>query len=119
MKRNEKKDKLFMGIMMILCLLLFFKRITGEVSHVILGIFLLSIIAIHIYRQIGKIKYKQASVQMVDRILFLALAVVFVSGILLHPLQGVLIIRILHKVSSVIFALGMIIHVLQHKCFHG
>lgn len=115
MNRNGTRDKLFAGITILFCLLLFCKRLTGEVCHAVLGLLLLSITVVHVYRHIRKLKYKKSSVQMVDRMLFIALAVVLVSGILLHPLQGAFIILILHKLSSVVLVLGIITHVLQHR----
>ena len=47
--------------------------------------------------------------------MLIALAFVFLSGMLLHPLQGTLAVLILHKMSSVIFVIGMIVHVVQHR----
>lgn len=73
MNRNETRDKLFAGITILFCLLLFCKRLTGEVCHAVLGLLLLSITVVHIYRHIRKLKYKKPSVQMVDRMLFIAL----------------------------------------------
>ena len=54
-------------------------------------------------------------VQWVNVMLLVALAVVFLTGILLHPFQGVLLIKLLHKLFSVILVVGVIIHVVQHK----
>lgn len=115
MKKNEKKDKLFLIIIFLLCLLLFCKRLTGEACHAILGLLLVSMAVVHVCIHIRKLKYKKLSVRMMDSLLFIALAVVLVSGILLHPLQGAFFILILHKISSVVLVLGMIVHVLQHK----
>lgn len=117
MNRNGTRDKLFAGITSLLCLLLFCKRLTGEVCHVILGMLLSIMIVVHVGRHMRKLKYKKTSVQMVDRMLFFAFTVVFVSGILLHPLQGAFLILILHKISSVVLVLGTIAHVLQKLSF--
>lgn len=69
----------------------------------------------HVWRHIGKLKYKKRSVQIADWVMLIALAIVFFSGILLHPLQGTVMILMLHKVSAVILVLGMIAHVVQHR----
>ena len=45
------------------------------------------------------------------------LAVLMITGILLHPLHGVLIVLILHKLSAVLFVFGLIAHVVQHRNF--
>ena len=47
--------------------------------------------------------------------LLVALSVVFVSGLLLYPLQKMLIILILYKISFVCFVAEIIVHVLQHR----
>lgn len=114
-KWNKKSSKLFLGVTLLLCLLLFFKRLTGEVCHIILGLLLLGVTAMHIRRHIGKLKLKKRSVQIVDVLLLATLLAVFVSGVLLHPLREMLPILILHKISSVCFVAGMIAHVLQHR----
>lgn len=112
---KERKDKLFWIITFVLCLALFLKRQTGEIVHVFFCVILNSMIGVHIYRHFGKIKYKNKSVRWVDWGLMVALATVFVTGILLHPLQGILLIKILHKLSSVFLITGMVVHVVQHK----
>lgn len=104
-----------MSISLILCLLLFCKRLTGEICHVILGIIFFSMAAMHVCRHIGRLKYKRRSVRIMDLVMLIAMAVVFFSGMLLHPLQGSLVILIIHKMASVIFVIGMIVHVIQHR----
>ena len=111
----KRKEKLFMSISLILCLLLFCKRLTGEICHVILGMVLWGMTAVHVCRHIGKLKYKKGSVRITDLVMLIALAFVFLSGMLLHPLQGTSVVLILHKMSSVIFVIGMIVHVVQHR----
>lgn len=62
-------------------------------------------------------KYRVRSLQLVDALLLGTLAVLMITGILLHPLHGVLIVLILHKLSAVLFVLGLITHVVQHRNF--
>lgn len=115
MKRNEKKRKLFVLMTLVLCLLLLLERLTGEICHVILGVILMTMILVHVRREIGKLKGKKLPIRLVDWGLFGVLATVFLTGMMLHPLQGVLLIKVLHKLSSVLLVLGMIVHVVQHK----
>lgn len=115
MKSNREKGKLFGIVILLLCMLLFLHRLTGAVCHVVLGMLLVVMIVVHVCRQICKLKYKSRAIQLVDKVLLLALAVTIVSGILLHPLQGVLAIKILHKLSSLLLVGGTIMHVVQHK----
>ena len=115
MNRNGIRDKLFVRIASLLWLLLFCKRLTGEVCHVILGLLLIIMIVVHVCRHMRKIKYKKPAVQMVDRMILFAFTVVLATGILIHPLQGAFLILILHKISSGVLVLGTIAHVLQHR----
>lgn len=115
MKMNEKKEKLFLIITLVLCLVLFLKWLTGEIGHILLGMFLIILLVVHICKKFGKIKYMNQSVRLVDWGLMAALAVVFVTGMLLHPLHGMMVIKILHKLFSVLLAVGMIVHVVQHR----
>lgn len=112
---HKKKEKLLMIITIVLCVLLFAKELTGDLLHGILGLLLLIVILIHVCRQMKKMKYKKASIRKVDIMLMASLAVLVLTGILLHPLQGMLLLKILHKLSAVLFVIGMIVHVLQHR----
>ena len=111
---NVKKEKLFGIITLVLCLLLFLERLTGGICHAILGILFIILLVVHICRQIGKLKYKKMSIRLVDWILLIAMIAVFLSGMLLHPLQEMIAIKILHKISSVVLMIGIILHVLLH-----
>ena len=115
MKMSENRNQLFAGVTASLFMLLFCKRLTGEVCHAILGMLLAGMSVVHVWRHIGKLKFKKRSVQIADWVMLIALAIVFFSGILLHPLQGTVMILMLHKVSAVILVLGMIAHVVQHR----
>lgn len=111
----KKKEKLFMAISTVICALLFLQRLTGEIGHVVFGAILIIMVLVHMCRQITKMKHKKMGVQTVDWVLMAALAVLCVTGMLLRPLQGMLIIKILHKLAAVIFVSGMIVHILQHR----
>ncbi|MGN0408243.1 MAG: hypothetical protein ACI4EJ_08280 [Bacteroides sp.] len=62
-----------------------------------------------------KINNRSRYVKLVNMMLIAALALVFLSGILLHPLQGAAAIKILHKISSLAFVLAVVVHILQHR----
>ena len=115
MKMSERKEKLFAVITLALCLLLFLERLTGEICHVVLGMCLVIMTLVHVCRQIGKLKYKKTSVQLADWGIFAALAVLLFTGMLLHPLQDMLLIKMLHKLSAVFLTSGIIVHVVQHR----
>ena len=114
LKKNRKKE-LFTVLTMALCLLLFLQRLTGEICHAILGLFLIGIMAVHLYRQHEKLMYQKVPVQLVDWMILADLAVVLLSGILLHPLREAVVFQIIHKVSSVILVIGVLVHILQHR----
>lgn len=113
---KEKKTKRWLTLMSLgLCLILFGKRLTGEIPHILLGFLLSAVIVVHICRNAKKTKYMRLSVRLIDRLLIFCLAAVVLSGILLHPMRGVPAVLLVHKLSSVLFLLGMIVHVIQHK----
>lgn len=111
----KRKEKIFMAVTLVFCVLLFLQRLTGEIGHAVLGILLMILVIVHMCRQITKMKHKKMSVQMADWVLMVALAVLFLTGMLLHPLQGALIIKLLHKLAAVIFVLGILVHIAQHR----
>lgn len=108
------KKRLFILISLVLCVLLFLQRLTGEIWHAAAGMLLAVMVLVHIWRQMGKVKYMKPSVRVVDYILMAALAVLILTGILLHPLHGALAVKLLHKLSAVFFVLGMIGHLIQN-----
>lgn len=61
-----------------------------------------------------KIKEK-LSIKLVNWWLTITLILVFVSGILLHPFQGVFGVMILHTISALLFVAGILVHIIQHK----
>lgn len=64
-----------------------------------------------------KMKKKRAGLFMrcVNRIIPAALIVVFISGILLYPLEGVQAVKVIHKLSAVVLAVGAAVHMAQHR----
>lgn len=112
---NKTKNKLLLLVTLILCILLFARRLTDGILHDILGLALLIILVVHLCMTMKKMKYRARSLQIVDALLLGTMTVLMVSGILLHPLHDVLIVLILHKLSAVLFVLGLIAHVVQHK----
>lgn len=111
---KKKNEKLLMIMTLVLCVLLFAQRLTGGILHAVFGVLLAVIMGIHMWRQSGKMKYRKTAVCAVDWILAAAIAVVILTGILLHPLQNILAIKIIHKLSAVVFVLGGSVHMVQH-----
>lgn len=109
-------SKLLLSIITLaLCVLLFLQRLTGGIWHAVFGIFLIIIATVHLCRQNVKLKYRSRSIQIIDWALIALLAVLLLTGILLHPLHEVLALKIIHKLSAVLFVFGIIAHMVQHK----
>lgn len=103
------------GLTLLLCVLLFLERLTGQIWHAVLGIALIIFCVVHLCRKNGELKHGKLSVRVVDWALIALLAILFVSGMLLHPFQGVLALKIIHRLSAVLFVLGLITHLVQHR----
>ena len=58
---------------------------------------------------------KKRKRQIVNMVMTISLIVVMASGILLHPLRGVVLIKILHTLSSLTLTASIVVHVLQHR----
>lgn len=113
---KTKYSKLFLTIILLaLCVLLFLERLTGGIWHAVFGILLTIVATVHLCRQNAKLKYRTRSIQVIDWALIALLAILFLTGFLLHPLHDVLALKILHKLSAVLFVLGVIAHILQHR----
>lgn len=114
-KAKKTNGKLLMLASIILCILLFLQPLTGDILHAIFGVLLLILILVHIGRNRKKIKYKKKSVQVVDWMIIIALIILIVSGVLLHPMRGLLALKIAHRLSAVIFLITLIIHGVQNR----
>lgn len=112
---SKNKERIFLVLTLILCALLFAERLTGEICHAVIGVLLVVVVGGHMCAQMAKMQYQKKSVRLMDQILIAALLILFVTGILMHPLQGILVLKILHKLSAVVFVLGIIGHIIQHR----
>lgn len=115
---KKTREKLFMAVTLILCVLLFLEHFTGEIWHAVFGVLLIVLMVGHLCRQMVKLRYQKTAVRVVDEVLLGALVVLFVTGMLLHPLQGMLAIKLVHKLAAIVFVLGIIGHIVQH-CKNG
>lgn len=116
---KKTSEKILFGVTLVLCVLLFAERLTGEIWHAVFGVLLIILIVGHTCKEFPKMKYRKTGIRVLDIVLIAALLVLFVTGMLMHPLQGVLILKILHKFAAVLFVLGIIGHMIQHLSKKG
>lgn len=112
---SRTREKVFMAVAVVLCVLLFAVRLTGPIWHAVIGVLLTVTVVGHLCKQMAKMKYRNPAIRVVDQILLAATIVMFVTGLLSHPMQGMLVIKLLHKLSAIVFILGTIAHVVQHR----
>lgn len=112
----SKRKNMLLGLASVLLITaLFCVKLTGGLLHMLLGIVLVILMLVHTFKKRERKKYVRGSFNMVDNVLLAAMAVMVISGILMHPLSGLLLVKILHKLSSLVFSMGCIVHVMQHK----
>ena len=112
---SKCKVKPLMGVTIAFLLLLFCVKVTGEVIHALLGLAFTGIMIYHMSKQGKKLPYVPKKYRIVDIVLIISLGIICISGVLLHPLNGVLLIKIVHKLASVVLCIALIWHVIQHK----
>ena len=112
---SRTREKIFLVVTNVLCVLLFAVRLTGALGHVVLGVVLTIAMVAHLMKQRRKMKYQKPAIRLVDQVLLAALIVMFVTGMLIHPLHGMFIVKLLHKLSAVLFVLCTFGHVAQHR----
>ena len=112
---KKTRENLFVAATLLLCVLLFLEHFTGEIWHVVFGVLLVVLMAGHLCRQMVKLRYQKRSVRVADEVLLGALVLLLVTGMLLHPLQGMLGIKLVHKLAAIVFVLGTIGHIVQHR----
>lgn len=99
----------------VLCVLLFCVKLTGGAWHAVFGISLAALCVCHTLKRFAKLKRKESRIRVTDWVILGAFLVMFLSGILMHPLGDVLMVKLAHKLSSVVFLLGTCGHVCQHR----
>lgn len=109
-----KKEKLLMAATLVLCVLLFLERLTGQIWHAVFGLALVVIVAVHCCRTKKTMKYRKTSFKAVDILLIVVLALLVITGVLAHPLHDVMAVKIVHKLCAVLFVIGIIVHAAQH-----
>lgn len=112
---NKKKEIWFIVFTLVLCVLLFAERLTGNTIHSILGLIVVVVMDVHLFMQLKKLKHKKQQIQAVDWLLVASVEILFVTGILLHPMREVLALKIVHKLAAVLFVIGIIVHIIQHR----
>ena len=112
---SRTREKIFLAVTIVLCVLLFAVRLTGPIGHVLLGVALTIAMVAHLLKQRRKMRYQKPAIRLVDQVLLAALIVMFVSGMLIHPLHGMFVVKLLHKLSAVLFVLCTFGHVAQHR----
>lgn len=115
---KKTKNKIFFAVSLVLCVLLSAIRLTDAKWHVALGVILTCMMVKHTCTRMARMKKQKVTIQVVDQVLLAALTTMFVSGMLIHPLQGRFVVKILHKLSSVVFVLAMLGHAAQHSPAH-
>lgn len=110
----SKKNIYLAVVTGILCALLFAIKVTGPAVHVISGILLTVVSVKHLWKRMRALSYMQRGIQIVDWGLMISLVVMFLSGMFLHPMEGILWMKIIHKISSVLFVVFVIVHGVQH-----
>lgn len=110
----KKKQKIFMVILLAMLVLLFMERLTGEIVHAVLGLALVILVAVHMYRLRETWKHRSMAVRVTDIVLLVLMVLLVLTGILAHPMRDVMAVKILHKLSAVLFVIGVIAHIVQH-----
>lgn len=113
--KTKHKYTVMAVLTLALIVVLFLQRLTGDAVHSVLGLVLTVAMIVHLCRQNAKLGRRPRWIQMVDWALIVVLAVLLVTGILLHPIRDVLALKIAHKLAAVLFALGVIVHIVQHR----
>lgn len=60
-------------------------------------------------------KGRRFFIKMTHIIIVIALICAFLTGVLMHPLEEMMLIKILHKLASALLMLGVVVHVIQHN----
>lgn len=114
MNKKTKKTALS-AVTFLLCILLLCEKVTGTVIHAVLGLALVTAIVIHTAVSLKNFQYAAKKNKAEDVILICTVIFMIVTGILLHPLGHIFILKLLHKLSGAAFVAECIIHLLLHR----
>ena len=110
-----KKSSIVLAfITLILCIVLFAIKATGPVIHIVAGVMLTVVSVSHLWSRIRRMRYMKLSWTIVDIVLIASLMAMFGSGMILHLLRELFVVKIAHKLSSLLFVIVLIVHCIQH-----
>lgn len=110
---KRRNTRIFLLTAAALCILLLSVRLTGAGIHAVLGLILTVISVTHIIRHYGRIRKAPEKIQAVYILLMVSLALVFASGILLHPLKQYTWLKGVHGLAGIVFCISVMVHVYQ------
>ena len=111
---GRNKTYISLAVSMVICIFLFCIKWTTVILHAIVGIIFIGAMLVHMGKRLKRVKYANKSKRVVDYILALDCVVLLLTGLMAHPMQGVIWIKIFHAVTSVLFVVFCIVHVVQH-----
>lgn len=111
----KNANMVLMAAIPVLCILLFLQPVTGSIFHMIVGIALIVVTALHMKGRTKVLTRAASPVRITNWIIIISLVVLFISGLLIHAFDDVLAFSILHKLAAVAFVIGCIAHALQHR----
>lgn len=110
----SKKVTLMSVICVLVCVLLFCEKFTGEALHSILGLIFGIGLFVHILSKKDRIMKLPMKMRTADIVAAISLIVILVSGILMHPMGKPVYLLLLHSIFSIVLVISCVIHVKQH-----
>lgn len=98
------KNKIFLGIMLLVSVLLFLLKVTGLAAHIAVSV--AGVLALVVFFILGKKEWKNPLPEILLRVLF---AIAFISGIVIMKVSGVMALAILHKAAAALFAVLLLV----------
>lgn len=110
LKGEFMRKHIYFGVTLIICILLFCVKLTGNAVHAALGSVLLLTAAIHICNNRKKLRSFSKKTQVINFILLLFAACMVITGIGFHLFQNMLVLKILHKLFGTFFFCMVLLH---------
>ena len=99
-----KKDLIFAPIMLVIGILLFLSKATGEAAHIAISV--VGVLILGVYTSATRKQWKIPALEILMRAFY---GIALITGIVLMNVQGVDALAIAHKVSAALFVVLLVV----------
>ena len=106
-----KKDFIFAPLMLVIAVLLFLMKLTGEPAHIAISV--VGVLVLGAYTSLTRKSWKIPALEILMRLFY---GIALITGIVVMNVTGIEALALVHKISSGLFALLLVVLFVHKLC---